>query len=128
MAITPFADSPRNGAWGDRPYAVIDFAGPASYTQLTPGAANTAGAVPTGGQAVGPANFGLSAGLEGIDPICMSSSGNYFVQAVQLTSYNQGYGNTTWALVWFAVATGQQVAGATALNNEIVRLLAFGPY
>ena len=128
MVITPFADSPRNGCWGDRPYAIIDFAGPASYVQISRGAANTAGAVPTGGQAITPSAFGLVAGIEGISSVSISSSGNYTVEAVQLTAYNQGFGNTTWALIWTVTSTGAEVAAGVALNNEIVRLLAFGPY
>jgi len=122
MSIIPFADSPRNGAWGDRPYALIDLAGPASYTQITPGSP------PTGGQALAPANFGLSAGLEGIVMVGCSSSGTYGVVAMQTTSYNQGANNTTWALLWYVLATGAQVAGATNLSGEVVRLLGFGPY
>ena len=127
MSLNQFSDSPRTGCWGDRPYAIIEFAGPSSYTQLSRAAANTAG-VPTGGQAIGPSNFGLSAGLEGIFPLGCSSTGNYSVEAVQLTSYNQGSNNTTWALIWTVTSTGAEVAASTALNNEIVRLLAFGPY
>ena len=126
--ITPFADSPRNGAWGDRPYALIDFAGPASYVQLSRAVANTAGAVPTGGQAIGPSNFGLTAPLEGIIQVGASSTGNYSVEAVQLVSYNQGQANATWALVWTVTSTGAEVAPGTALNNELIRLIGFGPY
>jgi len=122
MAVTPFADSPRNGAWGDRPYAIIDFAGPSSYTQVT------TGSPPTGGQAIVPSNFGLSAGLEGIFMVGASTSGTYGVIAFQATGYNQGQGNATWALMWFTLATGAQVAGATNLSGETVRLVGFGPY
>jgi len=127
MAITPFADSPRNGGLGDRPYAIIDLAGPSSYTQVTPATANTSG-VPTGGQPVTPATFGLSSTLEYIGTSVGSSTGNYYVVAVQTTSYNQGYGNTTWTLQWMVASTGAQVAGGTNLSNELVRLIAFGPY
>ena len=122
MAVTPFADSPRNGAWGDRPYAIIDFAGPASYTQVT------TGTPPTGGQAIAPSNFGLSAGLEGIFPVGLSTSGTYSVHALQLGGLNQGQGNATWALLWYTAATGAQVAGAVNLSAETVRLIGFGPY
>jgi hypothetical protein len=127
MAVTQFADSPRNGAWGDRPYAIIDWAGPASYTVVTRASANS-GTVPTGGQAIGPSNFGLTCGLEGIFPVGISTSGTYTVEAVQLTSYNQGSNNATWALMWTVTATGAEVGGGTALNNEVVRLIGFGPY
>lgn len=124
-----FADSPRNGAWGDRPYSVIDWNGPASYTQLTRGTPNASPAsLPTGGQAINPAAFGLSAPIEGIFCAGSSTSGTYTVEAVQLTAYNQGNGNATWALIWTNTSTGAEVAGATALQNETVRLIAFGPY
>ena len=129
MAVTPFADSPRNGCWGDRPYAIIDFAGPASYTQLARGAvAPSIVTLPTGGQAIGPTNFGLVAGLEGIFPVGCSTSGTYTVEAVQLTSYNQGQNNATWALVWSLTSTGAEVTAATNLSGETVRLIGFGPY
>ncbi len=122
MAITKFADSPRNGAWGDRPYAIIDFAGPASYTQVT------TGSPPTGGQAITPADFGLVAPIEGIIPVSGSDDGQYEVVAIQLTSSNQGLGNATWALLWQIAHTGAEVTGAVNLSARTVRLIAFGPY
>jgi hypothetical protein len=125
MALTQFADSPRNGAWGDRPYAIIEFAGPASYTQVTNG---TAPAAPTGGQAITPSNFGLTCGLEGIFVVGGSVSGTYTVQAFQATAYNQGSSNTTWILRWITAATGAEVTGSTNLSGEWVRLVGFGPY
>lgn len=125
MAVTTkFADSPRNGAWGDRPYAIIDWAGPVLYAPIVPGAAP---ALPTGGQAIVPSNFGLSAGLEGIFMVGGSISGTYIVNAVQKTAYNQGQPNTTWALRWVIAATGVEAA-AIDLSAEIVRLIGFGPY
>ena len=127
MAITPFADSPRNGGLGDRPYAIIDLAGPSSYNQVVPATANTTG-LPTGGQPITPANFGLQTGLEYIGTSVGSSTGNYYVVAIQTTSYNQGFGNSTWTLQWVNALTGAQVAQGTNLSNEIVRLIAFGPY
>jgi hypothetical protein len=125
-----FADSPRNGAWGDRPYSIIDWNGPASYTQLARGSANASPAQPpaSGGQAIAPANFGMTAPLEGIFAVGCSVSGTYSVEAVQLTNYNLGNGNPTWTLIWTVTSTGAEAAGGTALNNEIVRLVAFGPY
>ena len=126
MAVTQlFPDSPRNGAWGDRPYAIIDFAGPASYTQVTNG---TAPAPPTGGQPINSGNFGLTAGLEGIIDVSGSVSGTYYVTPFQITSSNQGFGNPTWTLRWSNAATGAEVAASTNLSNETVRLIGFGPY
>ena len=122
MAITPFADSPRNGAWGDRPYAIIDLAGPASYTVVT------TGTPPTGGQAVTPATFGLTTGLEGVFMVGGSDNGQYIVQAFQATSYNQGLGNPTWIIQWIVAATGAEVTGSTNLSSRTVRLIGFGPY
>lgn len=125
-----FADSPRNGAWGDRPYSVIDWNGPASYVQLVRGAANASPGQPpaSGGQAIGPANFGLTAPMEGIFVVGVSTSGTYTVLAVQLTNYNLGNGNPTWTLIWIVTATGAEVGAGVALNNETVRLIGFGPY
>lgn len=120
-----FADSPRNGCWGDRPYSIIDWAGPASYTAVTNGAAP---AQPTGGQAITPQAFGLVAGLEGIFCVGGSTTGTYVVQAFQATNYNKGYPNPTWILRWIVAATGAEVAGAVNLSAESVRLIAFGPY
>ena len=123
--ITPFADSPRNGAWGDRPYAIIDWAGPASYAQVVNGVAP---AVPTGGQAITPSAFGLSAGLEGIFVVGSSLTGTYTVQAFQTGGYNQGNNNGTWTLRWITAATGAEVGAAVNLSAETVRLVGFGPY
>jgi hypothetical protein len=126
MAVTQaFADSPRNGCWGDRPYAIIDFAGPSSYTAVTNG---TAPACPTGGQAITSSNFGLSAGLEGIIVAGSSKSGTYTVQAFQATAYLDGQPNATWILRWLTAATGAEVGGAPNLSAESVRLIGFGPY
>ena len=125
MAVIPFADSPRNGAWGDRPYAIIDWAGPASYTAVTNG---TAPAQPTGGQTITNTAFGLSAGLEGIVQVGGSTSGTYLVHAFQASAYNQGFGNPNWILRWTVASTGAEVAATTNLSGETVRLLAFGPY
>ena len=123
MAITPFADSPRNGCWGDRPYAIIDWAGPSSYTTVT----NGTGTIPTGGQAITNTNFGLSAGLEGIIVVGSSLTGTYTVQAFQATSYQQGQPNKTWILRWITAATGAEVVSGD-LSAETVRLIGFGPY
>ena len=125
--ITPFADSPRNGAWGDRPYALIDWAGPASYAQVVNNTASPLGP-PTGGQAITPSAFGLSAGLEGIFVVGSSLSGTYTVQAFQTNGYNQGNNNSTWALRWITAATGAEVGAAVNLSAETVRLIGFGPY
>jgi hypothetical protein len=88
----------------------------------------TPGSPPTGGQPIAPAAFGLVAGLEGIFAVGGSTTGTYLVRAIQLTSYNQGLGNPTWALQWVNASTGAEVAGATNLSAETVRLVAFGPY
>lgn len=122
MANPTFADSPRNGAWGDRPYAIIDFAGPASYAVVV------TGTPPTGGQPIGPSNFGLLAGIEGIMMVGCSDDGQYGVEPFMLTSFPFGQGNATWALAWYVIATGAQVANTTNLSARSVRLIAFGPY
>lgn len=124
MSSVTFADSPRNGAWGDRPYSITDITGPASYTAIANG---TAPAACTGGQALAASQFGLK-NLEGVVMISGSTSGTYVVEAFQQTGYYQGRANPTWALRWITAATGAEVSGATNLSGEQVRLLAFGPY
>jgi hypothetical protein len=126
MIITPFADSPRNGAWGDRPYAPLDWTGPASYVPVVNNSANPL-APPTGGQAINAANFGLATpNIEGIFVVGSSISGTYTVQAFQYAAYNQGQGNNTWLLRWIVAATGAEVGAGVNLSAEIVRLVAFG--
>jgi hypothetical protein len=122
-----FPDSPRNGAWGDRPYALIDLAGPTSYVQVVLGT-GTPPTSPTGGQAITPASFGLSAPIEGIDVVCGSTSGTYTVDAFQATNFNSGSGNGTWLLRWNNSVTGAEASAGTNLSNELIRLRAFGPY
>jgi len=122
MPDTVFADSPRNGAWGDRPYAILDHAGPASYTQVT------TGTPPTGGDPVTPATFGLTCPLEGIFMVGASTNGQYGVVAIQTTAYSKGAGNATWTLLWYTLATGAQAAATTNLSAQQVRLIAFGPH
>ena len=125
MALTQFADSPRNGAWGDRPYTLVEVAGPASYAQVVNG---TAPAAPTGGQALTGISLQLGPGTtpEGIIPVSGSTSGTYTVQAFQTGAYAQGAGNQTWALRWITAATGAEVGAAVNLSGEVVRLLCFG--
>jgi hypothetical protein len=122
MAITPFADSPRNGCWGDRPYAIIDWAGPSNYTQVSEATP------PTGGQAITPANFGLVAGLEGIFMVGASTTGTYGVVAMQAGGQQSGLPNPTWILLWYYLFTGSEVVAGADLSTEKVRLIAFGPY
>lgn len=126
----PFADSPRNGAWGDRPYAIADIQGPVSYVPLVLGIGNAGGPLtsPSGGQAITPSNFGLVAGLEGIDVISGSTSGTYTVDAFQATAYQSGSNNSTWLLRWNNSVTGAEAGAGTNLSGEMVRLRSFGPY
>lgn len=120
MAVFP--DSPRSGGWGDRPYSIADITGPASYTQITPGAN------PSGGQLITPSTFGLVAGMEGIVCVSGSTTGLYHVIAIQDNKYYPGAGNPNWILRWVVSATGAEVAGGTNLSAQTVRCLAFGPY
>jgi hypothetical protein len=125
MTLTQFADSPRNGAWGDRPYTLVEVAGPASYAQVVNGVAPAA---PTGGQALTGISLQLGPGTtpEGIICVGGSTSGTYTVEAFQATAYAQGAGNQNWILRWTVAATGAEVAAAVNLSGEVVRLLCFG--
>jgi hypothetical protein len=125
MALTQFADSPRNGGLGDRPYALLELVGPTSYTQVAVGVAP---AGPTGGQAITPASFGLTAGLEAVIPAAGSTTGTYYVRIFQQTNYLTAQGNPAWLVQWFNASTGAEVAAATNLSAETVRLLGIGPY
>jgi hypothetical protein len=117
-----FADSPRNGCWGDRPYSVIDWPGPASYSQVSEATP------PTGGQAIDPTAFGLVAGLEGIFMVGASTTGTYGVVAMQAGGQQPGLPNPAWILLWYNLHTGAEASGAANLAGETVRLIAFGPY
>jgi hypothetical protein len=121
MANTIFADSPRNGGWGDRPYSIADISGPASYVQVV------TGATPSGGQSITAAMFGLGAGMEGVEPIAASTTGTYEVVAIQ-APFLTGQNNPNWILRWIVSATGAEAGAATNLSAEQVRLRAFGPY
>jgi len=118
---TSFPDSPRNGAWGDRPYALIELTGPTSYTQVTNGAA------PSGGQAVDNTTFGLSAGMEGIEQVCASNTGTYEVIAIA-APFSPLQPSKNWILRWLTSATGAEVGAGVNLSAETIRLRAFGPY
>ena len=125
MSVTvsqKFVDSPRNGCWGDRPYALIDLVGPSSYTRVSQGTY-------AGGQVLHPADFGLVAGIEGIIVVSFSfnNGGPYWIFPFQVGQVD-GLGTPNWTLAWWNTATGNQVTANTDLSNEKIRLLAFGPY
>lgn len=116
-----FPDSPRNGAWGDRPYAMTEVVGPASYVQVVVGAA------PSGGQAIDNTTFGLSAGMEGVEPIGASTTGTYEIVAI-MAPFSALAPVNKWILRWIVSSTGVEANAGTNLSTETIRLRAFGPY
>jgi len=116
-----FPDSPRNGCWGDRPYALAEVAGPASYVQVVNGVA------PSGGQAIDNTTFGLSAGLEGVEAVGASSTGTYEVTAI-MAPFSPLVPVNKWILRWVVQSTGAEAGAGVNLSAETIRLRAFGPY
>lgn len=103
--------------WGKHGAAIYDHTGPKSYVQWT--------APSTGGDIVGHDRFGLR-NIDFIHAIGFTVSGSYFVVA-KLSAGNGG--NLPKAtLIWYPIATigTTQVAGATDLSGETIRLLVIG--
>lgn len=135
--MRPLADYP--SAWGAQRASVFPHAGPASYTQITPG---TPPAPATGGDSVLP----VEAGMKFFDQVQgnVTDSGNFSVLAIPTqpsstssTGPLSGQQCTAYTLLWIALVTGviggqAQVAGTEAaattdLSDEVVRLTAIGP-
>lgn len=103
-------------AEGAKMGSVIEKAGPASYTQVTPGSP------PTGGQAIEASEFGLKY-FEHV-ATAMDETGAYIVY---WTPKVQGkVGVTSGILMWVTAAGGAEVAGGTDLSGHKVRLRAIG--
>ncbi len=93
--------------FGGHYYSPLDYSGSASYVQ--------------GGDSIGATSFGFNSSIQTLIG-SVSQSGTYFVIPRPLTSGIQ----TQWQLVWFVTATGAEVAAATNLSGETVRLSAIG--
>ena len=112
---------------GDKKIVLTQHTGPASYTQITPGAQP---AQPTGGDSVSAA----SCGLKFIESIIVlgDSSGKYsgfaFQPPVNLTGNpaGQGAAATKVPLQWVISATGAEVAGAVDLHTFQLQLIVIG--
>lgn len=102
---------------GNKNESVIDWTGPASYTQVT------VATPPTGGDAITPAAFGLQR-FERIEG-GPSDNGQYIAIPI-MSPYNPGQTTPTATLLWITAATGAQVAGAVDLSARKVRLWARG--
>jgi hypothetical protein len=92
---------------GEKFVAARDITGPAAYT--------------TGGVVVSANNFALQTLA-----MCLSShvsaTGTYFVRF----KMPRGNGFPTVTVIWYVAATGLEVANATVLSAEVVRVLAIG--
>lgn len=106
-----------------QPYAgVIEamgtHAGPASYTQVTPGSP------PTGGDTLQASELGLkffdSVEVQGTD-----ATGEYTALPI-FSGTNIDLQPTSVKLVWITVAGGAEVAGATNLSAKTLRIRATG--
>src|SRR5512146_2087271 len=86
--------------------SVIEWTGPASYTQVTPGSP------PTGGQAIEAKSFGLKY-LEFVESQ-LDSTGQYQVLFTPTVSGKQGV--TAGILVWIDWQTGLECAGQADLD------------
>jgi len=111
--------------------------GPASYTQVTPGA------VPSGGQVIDAVGFGLKL----FDHVLygVTDTGQFAIEAIPVTptvvpAAGAPIGNSAgpqYRLRWIARVTaavggqnqtaGTEAVAATDLSSQRVRLMAFGP-
>lgn len=98
---------------GTKKTAIIEHAGPTSYTQFNTGNQ-------TGGDIVPTAAFGMS-NLEKVEG-GMDTTGAFFVAPVKIGLGAQAF----VSLIWFTASGMTQVAGATNLSTKIVALRAVG--
>lgn len=100
--------------WGSKKVWVGDHQGPKPYV--------------TGGESLSVnssgAPFGGIQGIEGVIPIGLTQSGNYYV--VWSPAGSPGVVGQTGTLIWFQAGTFTQAASAGDLSAEYVRLLIFG--
>ncbi len=90
-----------------------DHTGPASYSQVTPGA------TPTGGDSITAAELGLKF-IEGV--LCSGDdTGSYLPVPIAMLSPQ-----TTVILRWFVAATMAEVGAAVNLSARHTRLIAWG--
>lgn len=117
-------------SFGSSRASVFPHQGPASYTQLDPGAAPVLAA---GGDVV---EAGPEAGMKYFDFLVggLSDSGTYDVRAAPTTQSGDpavpsklGQPGTTYRLLWIVVSTGAEAAAELDLSAEVVRLFAIGP-
>lgn len=101
---------------GNKNRVIATIAGPASYTQITPGTPAT------GGQVVNAADIGL-VDIE-FATCSLSDNGTYEVNVI--FDLNPQAGVKSIRLIWLTAATGAQVSGATNLSARTFRLIADG--
>ncbi len=101
---------------GAKRESVIEWAGPASYTQVTPGSP------PTGGQAIEARDFGLKY-LEHVSAQ-LDNTGAYTALFTPTASGARGV--TAGILIWIVAAGGAEVSAETNLSAKKVNLRAIG--
>jgi hypothetical protein len=103
-------------AEGAKMGSVIEWAGPSSYTQVTPGSP------PTGGQAIEAKDFGLKY-IEHVESQ-LDATGAYRAEFTPKVAGK--YGVESGILAWTVVSTGAEVAAETNLSAKKVKLRAIG--
>lgn len=105
---------------GQKYQTVCVHTGPASYTQVTPGAA------PAGGDTF----YASEAGLKRVDSLVgsISDNGQYLVVPIFTDNVpSPGTGAQAQVkLMWIVAATGAEVAGGVGLSGRTVRMVAQG--
>lgn len=100
---------------GNKPFSVLDVAGPTSYVQYVPPS--------TGGQVISARQFGLQS-IEVVYAVGRDSTGAYFVNAL-LSPFNRNNASSGVILSWETPVGAQAGAGAN-LSASVVRLFAIG--
>ena len=114
MPAPNFVVPPQGGGNGNKYHAVKIISGPASYTQVTTGAA------PTGGQVV----LASDLGLKNIEAAFGSGSDDGQYDVVVIFDGNPGVATTQVRLLWRISHTGAEVTGAVNLSARSIRLWA----
>lgn len=101
---------------GAKRFSIYDLTGPASYTAVT------AGATVTGGVTVTARQFGLSK----IEFVAVMGAGGLYDAVVYPVSVAAGLSMTSFILQFLTANGGAEVAGATNLSGQTIRLMAWG--
>lgn len=112
-------------SWGNKRASVFPHAGPTLYHQVSLGS-------PSGSPVEnGDVLEAVSAGFKKFDFVVggITDDGLYRVECIPLgdSSDPSAAVQSNYCLMWFVVATGNEVADNVNLSGSVVRLLAIGP-